>query len=94
MLNSNSKQTNRVSDLSNENIIPTIVQECRSTDLILPVDSEDLPINSSKNEHLKIKKGTSNLETLMHIIKANIGTGVLGKSKLFKLQKTPKIFLK
>jgi hypothetical protein len=80
MLNSNSKLTNKVSDSSNENVISTIVQDCNSTDLILPVESEDSSINSSRNadSYKTEKKGTSNLETLMHIIKANIGTGVLG----------------
>jgi hypothetical protein len=32
----------------------------------------------------KKKKGTSNLETLMHMIKANIGTGVLAMPLAFK----------
>lgn len=78
MLNPN--YTNKVSDLSNENVLPIVVQDCRSTDLILPVENEVTCINSNKNVDPKVlkKKGTSNLETLMHIIKANIGTGVLG----------------
>lgn len=42
---------------------------------------------SSGDESTKVKikaKGTSNLETLMHMIKANIGTGVLAMPLAFK----------
>jgi hypothetical protein len=39
---------------------------------------------SSATQAAKKKKGTSNLETLMHMIKANIGTGVLAMPLAFK----------
>jgi len=40
--------------------------------------------NSGGSQNATTKKGTSNLETLMHIIKANIGTGVLAMPLAFK----------
>jgi solute carrier family 36 (proton-coupled amino acid transporter) len=47
-------------------------------------ESPGASINSPEAQSVPAKKGTSNLETLMHIIKANIGTGVLAMPLAFK----------
>ena len=48
------------------------------------INSIDDLSNSNHDNGKKKKDGTSNLETLMHIIKANIGTGVLAMPLAFK----------
>jgi proton-coupled amino acid transporter len=47
-------------------------------------DLESLSIRKAEATVVQKSKGTSNLETLMHIIKANIGTGVLAMPLAFK----------
>lgn len=66
----------------NEREFPESLNNSR-TDLIW-YNSIQVDTLSSSKQRLEKKQGTSNTETLMHIIKANIGTGILAMPLAFK----------
>lgn len=66
----------------NERELPESLNNSR-TDLIW-YNSIKIDSITSPKSRLEKNKGTSNTETLMHIIKANIGTGILAMPLAFK----------
>lgn len=55
-----------------------------TTEITIETASSSANLVSTGNDVKQKKKGTSSLETLMHMIKANIGTGVLAMPLAFK----------